>query len=448
MTRVLTAALLVLAAVCEALAGGVIFGAPSGNRLRSGTGRFPRWQVLSLPTDLPVRWLVAIGGRRLAAVQSDGTLLILEIAPGGLRVLARYGEVAGPDSAPVAIRLDHERLGAGLVAVDGRLLLWSDDGLYSYDVGAPLSRATFPVPVTREGRAGQDLLAIAQDGAVLLIGGVGAGAPRALARADVRALADSRITLADLDGDGLPEAVVLSSPTERHAGGALGDRSDAASVTVLDVGAFGLAVRARRALASPVAFTDVTAILAPLGGKGTGLLLTAGAPGQEGTLQVIAWREGSLVLLAEMPAGPAGQAWMHVIGATDLTGDGVPEIVAVATPHETGVLGAYRRRGGALARVARASGYASHAAGSRNVDQALIADLDGNGRPEIVVPRQSREVLAGLELAGDRFVERWAVDLKTAIASNLVAADLDGDGLLDLAVANQRAVHVFLSLRP
>jgi hypothetical protein len=57
-------------------------------------------------------------------------------------------------------------------------------------------------------------------------------------------------------------------------------------------------------------------------------------------------------------------------------------------------------------------------------------------------------VLAGLELAGDRFVERWAVDLKSPVSSNLVAGDLDGDGLLDLAVADHRAVHVLLSARP
>lgn len=444
MTRALTAALLVLAAVCEALAGGLTFGPSSGNRVRSGVGRFPRWQVLSIATDLPVRWLVALGGRRLAAVQKDGTLLILEVDAAGLRVLARYGEVAGPDSPPVAIRLDHERVGAGVVGGDGRLLLWSDDGLYGYDVGAPLSRSTFPVPIAREGRAGHDLLAVAQDGAVLLIGGLAGGAPRILARVDVHALPDARITLADLDGDGVVEAVVLSDPTDRHAHGALGERADAASLTVLEVGAFGLAVRARRALAPPAVFAGVMVVLAPFGGRGAALLLTGGSPGQEGTLQVLAWREGGLVLLATAP----GQPWTHLIGAIDLTGDGVPEVVAVSDPHQGGVLTAYRRRGAALAPVGRASGYASHAPGSLNLDQAVIADFDGNGRPEVVVPRQSRDVLAGLELAGDRFVERWAVDLKSPIVSNLVAADLDGDGLLDLAVADRRAVHVFLSLRP
>jgi hypothetical protein len=136
-----------------------------------------------------------------------------------------------------------------------------------------------------------------------------------------------------------------------------------------------------------------------------------------------------------------------VIGAAELSGNGATEIAVVATPHIGGVLTAYRRTGGMLVRIARAPGYSSHAIGSRNLEQALIADLDGNGVPEIVVPRQGREALAGVELQGDRFVERWALDLRGSARSNLVAADLDGDGLLDLAVADRAALHVFLSVR-
>ena len=76
-----------------------------------------------------------------------------------------------------------------------------------------------------------------------------------------------------------------------------------------------------------------------------------------------------------------------------------------------------------------------------------MADLDGDGRLEVVLPRQSGEILVGLEVRNDRFVERWAIDFKSPVTSNLAAADLDGDGLLDLAVATRRGLHVFLSLR-
>src|SRR5262249_32773205 len=104
------------------------------------------------------------------------------------------------------------------------------------------------------------------------------------------------------------------------------------------------------------------------------------------------------------------------------------------------------RERGALVPIAKASGFASHAVGSRNQDQALFADLDGNGRLEVVLPRQSRQAIAALELDGGRFVERWSIPLRSPVESNLLAADLGGDGLLDLAVADRRVLHVYLSL--
>ena len=136
-----------------------------------------------------------------------------------------------------------------------------------------------------------------------------------------------------------------------------------------------------------------------------------------------------------------------MVGAADLTGDGVPEVVALSAPSRDGALTLYRRSGGALVPVASAAGYAPGARAPRHPDQALMADLDGDGRLEVVLPRQSGEILVALEVRNDRFVERWAIDFKSLVTSNLAAADLDGDGLLDLAVATRRGLHVFLSLR-
>lgn len=448
MTRFVTAAAVLVAVTAQAFAWPLPFGASTGNRVSRGAGTFPRWRALALATEAPVRWLVAFPPGRLAAVDGDGGLIIFELAPAGLRVAARYGGVASPDGPPVVARLDRTQTGVVLVAPDGRLLVWSDGVLRGYDVGAPLSSLTFPTPIAFEDRAAHDLLAITRDSAVVLIGGLAAGGPRVVARLDAHALPDGRITVADLDGDGVPEAAVLSDATGGYAHGALGDALEAGSLTVLRVRPYGLEVRARFPLPVPAVFEDLVPVLAPIGGSATpAILLARSVTGQGAAPVALGLRGSALVLLAAGPSLGRGNLWTHLIGAADLSGDGVTEVVAVATPHLDGVLTAYRRVGGALVAVGSAAGYASHAIGSRNLEQALIADLDGDGLPEVVVPRQSREVLVGLALRGNRFVERWAVDFKGPVSSNLVTADLDGDGLLDLAVAVRRGLMVFLSLR-
>jgi hypothetical protein len=448
MIRAFIVATLLLAAAVEALGWGLPFGESSGNRVAAGKGSFPRWQALSLVTDAPLKWVVAFGPRRLAAIDRDGTLWLFDVTPSGLRVGARYGESGSPDGPPVVVRLDAERLGLALVAPDGRLLVWDDLVLRGYDVGAPLSPLTFPIPVIQVGKASHDLLAVAQDGAVVLIGGLSAGSPRVISRLDIRALPDARITLADLDGDGVPEAVVLTGPTDRYAHGILGDRLEAGSVSVIGVGSHSLELKGRYALPAPAVFEDLVPVLAFIGGTPRpSVILTRSGNGQGTSTVALGWRDGGLVLLAEGPSSGHSHRWSHLIGALDLSGGGQPEIVAVATPHIGGALTAYRRAGGSLVRVARAPGYSSHAIGSRNLEQALIADLDGNGAPEVVVPRESRDAVAGLELQGDHWAERWLIELKSPVQSNFVVTDLDGDGLLDFAVADRRALNVFLSVR-
>jgi hypothetical protein len=450
MTRVIAAAGLFVAVACSALAWPLPFGQATGNRLARGAGTFPRWQALALATESPIRWLVTLPGRRLAAVDRDGALVIFEIVASGLRVAARYGGVASPGGPPVVVRLDHAQTGVVLVAPDGRLLVWSDDGaLRGYDVGGPLSSATAPTPITFEDRVSHDLLAVARDGAVVLIGGLAAGGPRAVARLDARALRDARITVADLDGDGAIEAVVLSDVTDPYPPAtALVDTPGATSISVIRVRPLGLELRSRFTAPAPAEFEDIVPVLAPVAGSARPVVLAAMiAPGQGAVPVALGLRDAGLVLVAEGPSpGPTGR-WLQVVGAADLTGDGVPEVVAVSALSRDGVLTLYRRRAGTLGAVASAAGYAAGARGSRHPDHAVMGDFDGDGRLEVVLPRQSGEILVALEMRNERFVERWAVDFKSPVTSNLAAADIDGDGLLDLAVATRRALHVFLSLR-
>ena len=436
---------LVLSWVLGVHAWPLSFGRPSGNRVAAGKGTFPRWQAFGIATEVPMRWVVALDRERLAAVDRDGSLWILEAGRSGLSVAARYGESVGQEAPPAVVALDEDQRGLALIGRDGRLILWSEGALRSYDVGAPLSRLSFPLPVRLAGQRWDDLLAVAADGAVVMIARL-SSAPRIVSRVEARALPDARITIADLDGDGMPEAVVLTDPTERHGHGVLGDRVEAASVSVIGLTRFGLSLRSRHVLATAV-FEDLVPVLAHLNEGGRPMVLVArSAPETAAAVAALGWRDGSLVPVAETPAVKSGLEWVHVIGAANLGGDATPEIVAVRMPQPGGVLTAYRRAGAALTAVAQVPGFASHAAGSRNQDQALLADLDGNGRLEVILPRQSRVALAALELEAGRWVERWSVTLRGPVESNLGAADVDGDGLLDLVFADRHTLYVFFSL--
>jgi len=423
------------------------YGTATANRVVVGQGTFPRLVVISAQGEAPFRWIVSLPPKRLAGIDAKGTLWIFGLGRTELQVLGRYGEVASPDGPPVVAALGEGRSAVVAVSPDGRLLVWNDGVLRAFDVGGALSRLTSPVPVALEGKGWDDLLAVAADGALVLIGSLPSG-PRVVSRVDAQALPDSRITLGSLDGSSGLQAVVLSDPTERYPHGVLGDKLEASAVTVIAVAPNALTIRFRYVVRAPAVLEDLIAIMAPIGeGRHPAVVVVKSAPRQGSSILVLGWREGGLEVLAEGPAVGQSNRWVHVIGAADVSGDGIPELIAVNTPHLAGVLVAYARRAASLIPSAKAVGYSSHAAGSRNQDQAAIADMSGNGRPEVILPRQSRDVLAALELTGGRWEERWALQLAGPVQSNLVVEDLDGDGLLDLVVADRRGLHVFLSVR-
>src|SRR5262249_4847848 len=222
-----------------AFGGPLTFGGGGANRVVSGRGSFPRLVVLSFASDVPFRWVVSLPPKRLAAIDAGGTLWIFEITPTELQVLGRYGEVASADGPPAVAALGEGRKAVLAVSAEGRLLAWSEGALRAFDVGSPLSRLTFPVPVSLEGKSWDDLLAVAADGAVLPIGGL-LSVPRVVSRVDVQALPDARIPVGSIDGTPPVQTVVVSVGAGAHRHGALGDKLEASSLTVIHVAANAL----------------------------------------------------------------------------------------------------------------------------------------------------------------------------------------------------------------
>src|SRR5574341_1440294 len=196
--RILGAAFLVLALAPSAQPWPLSYGRPGANRVAAGKGTFPRLLVISAVGEAPFRWIVSLPPKRLCAIDANGTLWIFELGGTELQVVGRYGEVASPDGPTVVVAFGEGRTAVVAVSPDGRLLVWSEGFLRAFDVGSPLSRLTFPVPVTLEGKAWDDLLAVAADGAMVLIGSL-PSAPRVQSRVEARALPDARITLGSLE---------------------------------------------------------------------------------------------------------------------------------------------------------------------------------------------------------------------------------------------------------
>jgi hypothetical protein len=146
-------------------------------------------------------------------------------------------------------------------------------------------------------------------------------------------------------------------------------------------------------------FEDVEPRLIDLDRDGTPEILVIKSYRDKGSaLAVVGRRDGAWGVLAETPPGGAPRSWLAPAAVADVEGDGKPGIALVRTPHVQGLLQLWRFEGGRLALRHEAAGYANHVLGSAALDNAAAVDVDGDGRPELVIPTQDRTSLAILSL--------------------------------------------------
>lgn len=221
--------------------------------------------------------------------------------------------------------------------------------------------------------------------------------------------------------------VALTEPTDRYPHGAIGDELEAAAISVREADG---EVR-RIAIAASAVIEGTSALLADLMGETNGpeILVTV-SDRDQGARLVVYGLDGELIAASE----PIGQGfrWLHQIGVGPTGPDGEVEIIAVRTPHIGGIVEAYRLVDDRLDKVASLPGFSSHRLGSTNLDMALLADADGDGRLEVVVPTQDMSRLGVLTRTPGGFELLATLPLDGTLATN-VAATTDEDGRLVLA---------------
>ncbi len=211
--------------------------------------------------------------------------------------------------------------------------------------------------------------------------------------------------------DGLPDGRVARSatgsisaawyvrPTERYGHGILGDAVEAA----------GLRVRLRQGgtlthvLPAVEVFEDRTPRLADLDGDGEPDVIAIRSSVAAGAaVTVYGMRGGALRRIATTPFIGKPNRWLNIAGIARFRGGKTAEIAYVQTPHIGGRLIFVALDGDALEVVARADGFSNHAIGSTEMRLSAVADANGDGRPDLALPRADRRGLriVSLEPAG------------------------------------------------
>lgn len=243
-------------------------------------------------------------------------------------------------------------------------------------------------------------------------------------------------------GDGSVELAWYTKPVDRYRHGALGDAAESE----------GLALRRTDAeaptsltLEPQWVFEDVAPRLVDLDGDGVDEVVTIRANLELGAAITAYAVEGqTLVELGGTPPLGTPFRWLNIIDLRDIDGDGAVEALWVERPHLDATLVFARWNGSGFDRLDEATGWSNHRYGSTEQRLAGVADLDADGRHEVLIADKSFVRLALLpldDLIGEPVGE---VTLGASIVTDLAqiapgkwVAGASGGGLFVIRVRQQ-----------
>ena len=249
--------------------------------------------------------------------------------------------------------------------------------------------------------------------------------PKYRARNKPFATPDARVTISDKN---IREAW-LTRPTRRYAHKILGDEIEGSGIAV----ALPKGRRIEMKLEDGFVFEDRMARLIDLDGDNDLEIVTVLTDMQRGaSLAVYGVKDEKIIPVAA--TAPIGQPnrWLNPAAAGDFDGDGKMEIAWVETPHIGGILKIARLSGSDGPRkieiLATLEGFSNHTIGSREMQEALAIDWDGDKRPEIILPGADRKSLKAVTFKDGKLKVIDEMQIDGIIDSPLIAADLDWNG--------------------
>jgi hypothetical protein len=216
-------------------------------------------------------------------------------------------------------------------------------------------------------------------------------------------------------------AAWFADPTDRYRHFCLGTEHEPASLVV--------ALKDRRTVQFTLPADSVFEDRAPrlIDVDGVDMILTVRSYLKSGAaLCLLGVGNNELEIVAETP--PVGQPfrWLNPVGAADFDGDGVLDLALVRTPHIGGVLQIWTARGGKLEQTYEIDDVCNHVIGSPHQALSVIADFNGDGRPDLAVPSQDRRRLRFLSFSKGRVSEFGRVELTAPASENFVLSNKGG----------------------
>jgi len=300
----------------------------------------------------------------------------------------------------------------GATGAQDRAEIYLNDGTGSYSPGQILalpnsSSASEVVAADLDGDGDIDLAVVLRDfNQVMRLvnnGGVFAQGATAPVGNDARALA-----AADLEGDGDVDLAVAN-------------RNDGSATILVNNGAGGFTAvtLAAGADARGVALGDFT---------GDGLLDVAITSNDDRDVTLYANTGAGFSPMGSLSTG--GVLRPEAIVASDLNDDGLIDLAAATNGNALNMASVWLNTGGAF------GARADYATGGQDTSGILAADLDCDGRTDLVTRNLDSSNLSVLQNLGGTF---GAATLLAAGADpdQFIAADVDGEGGIDLLVANR-----------